>query len=265
MNYSYQKLNKKYIFIIVNLNTMKKQILLFGLSVFTLSGYAQQAKSDSAAVVLMDRMSDFIGELQSCSYTLNVEEDMMSEDNIMVKKFSEDAVYMVGPDKMLVSKNASKGHQSYLYNGTQLAYYSHNENNYGIIDTPDNIIETIEKVNADYDLEFPAADFFYPEFTDDLIASSTEIKYIGKSMVNGKECFHIMAIGTDFDFQFWISNDAFNLPMKFVYVYKNKKGVPQYEGTFSDWKINPVFPDAMFNFLPPAGAKQITIVAKSKI
>lgn len=243
---------------------MKKQILLFGLSLATLSGYSQSAKSDSVAVLLMDRMSDFIGELQSCSYTLNVGEDVINEDNIMVKKFSEDEVYMVGPDKMLVSKNGTKGHQSYLYNGTQLAYYSHNENNYGIINTPDNIIETIQKVNADYDLEFPAADFFYPSFTDDLIASSTEVKYIGKAMINGKECFHIMAIGSDFDFQFWICNDAFNLPMKFVYVYKNKKGAPQYEASFSDWKINPVFPESMFNFLPPPTANKITILSKSK-
>jgi hypothetical protein len=73
-----------------------------------------------------------------------------------------------------------------------------------------------------------------------------------------------MAIGSDFDFQFWISNDAYNLPMKFIYVYKNKKGAPQYEGTLSDWKINPVVPDAMFNFLPPPGAKKIRIISKSQ-
>ncbi|QBN17727.1 DUF2092 domain-containing protein [Flavobacterium nackdongense] len=242
---------------------MKKQILLLGLSLISLVSVAQPAKCDSVAVLLMDRMSDFIGELQSCSYKLNVGEDFSGEDNFMLKKFSEDLVYMVGPDKMLVSKKGSKGQQSYLYNGTQLAYYSHDENNFGIIDAPDNIIETIEKVNSDYDIEFPAADFFYPAFTDDLIENSSQIKYIGKSMVNDTECFQLLAIGTDFDFQFWISNDAFNLPMKFVYVYKNKKGSPQYEGTFSEWKINPVFPDSMFNFLPPPQAIQIRIASKS--
>jgi hypothetical protein len=243
---------------------MKKQILLLGLALLPFIGFAQPAKCDSVAVLLMDRMSDFIGELQSCNYKLNVEEDYYNDDNFMVKKFSEDEVYMVGPDKMLVSINGNKGHRSYLYNGTQLAYYSHDENNYGIIETPDNIVETIDKVNADYDIEFPAADFFYPAFTDDLIESSQQIKYLGKSQVNGKECFHLLAIGAEFDFQFWISNDGYNLPMKFVYVYKNKKGAPQYQGTFSDWKINPTVPDAMFNFLPPPGAKQIRIVSKSQ-
>lgn len=243
---------------------MKKLILLFGLSLLTLNSYAQPAKCDSTAVLLMDRMSDFIGELQSCSFKLNVGEDTRNIDNLMVKKYSEDEVYMVGPDKLLVNKNGSKGKQSYYYNGTQLAYYSHNENNYGIIAAPDNIIETIHKVNADYDLDFPAADFFYPAFTDDLIANSSEIKYLGKSVIDGKEFFHIMAIGSDFDFQFWISNDAYNLPMKFIYVYKNKKGAPQYEGTLSDWKINPVVPDSMFNFLPPPGAKKIRIISKTQ-
>ena len=243
---------------------MKKQITIFCLSLLAFSGYAQPAKCDSVAVILMDRMSDFIGELQSCSFKLKVGEDMINQDNIMVKNFSEDEVYMVGPDKMVVGINGMKGHKSYLYNGTQLAYYSHDENNYGIIDAPDNIIETIDKVNADYDIEFPAADFFYPAFTDDLLESSQEIKYIGKSVVDGKECFHLIAIGSEFDFQFWIANDAYNLPIKFVYVYKNKKGSPQYEGTFSEWKINPVFPDAMFNYSPPPGAKQIKIVSKSQ-
>jgi hypothetical protein len=243
---------------------MKKQILFFAILLMAFSGYSQPAKCDSVALILMDRMSDFIGELQSCSFKLNVAEDFIKDDSYLVKNFSEDEVYMVGPDKMLVSKNGSKGHQSYLYNGTNLAYYSHDENNYGIIETPDNIMETIDKVNADYNLEFPAADFFYPAFTDDLIANSKEIKYLGKSVINGKECFQILSIGNDFDFQFWISNDAFNLPMKFVFTYKNKKGAPQYEGTFSDWKINPVLPDAMFNFMPPPEANQIRIVSKSK-
>lgn len=243
---------------------MKKQILFFGLAMLSAVSYAQTTKTDSVAITLMDRMSDFIGELQSCSYKLNVGEDVFDEGNNMIKCFSVDEVYIVGPDKMLVNKNGSKKHQTYFYNGTQIAYYSHNENNYGIIDAPDNLIETIDKVNADYDVEFPAADFFYPAFTDDLIASSTEIKYIGKSIINGMECFQLLAIGGDFDFQFWISNDAYNLPMKFVYVYKNKKGAPQYEATFSEWKINPVVPDAMFNFFPPPGAKQIRIISKSQ-
>lgn len=244
---------------------MKKLVLIFAMSLIAFSVHAQSAKSDSTAIVLMDRMSDFIGELQSCKFTLNVSEDFLIEDCYLLKKHSEDQVNMVGPDKMLVSKNGSKGHQSYMYNGTQIAYYSHDENNYGMIDAPDNIIDAIDKVNADYDIEFPAADFFYPAFTDDLIASSKEIKYVGKSKINGKECFHIVAIGDEYDFQFWLSNDAYNLPMKFVFTYKNKKGAPQYEGTFCDWEVNPVLPNAMFNFSPPPGAKQIRIVAKSQI
>lgn len=243
---------------------MKKQILFLSIALFSFSGFAQPAKCDSIAVILMDRMSDFIGELQSCSYKLNVSEDYFPEDEIMLKKISTDEVYMVGPNKMLVIKNGTKGHEAYMYNGTQFAYYSHDENNYAIIDAPENIMETIDKVNDEYDLEFPAADFFAPAFTDDLIAASQHIKYIGKSRVNGKECFHLLVIAPEFDFQFWISNDAFNLPMKFVYAYKTKKGSPQYEGTFSDWQLNPVVPETMYNFSPPPGAKEIRIVAKSQ-
>ncbi len=243
---------------------MKKLILIFSASLLSICSNAQPAKYESSASIILDRMSDFIGDLQSCSFKLNVEIDNHNDDKIMVKDIGADEVFMVGPDKMLVNTNGLKGHRSYFYNGNQLAYYSHDENNYGIIDAPATIMETITEVNANYGLEFPAADFFYPSFTDDLIESSQQIKYLGKSNIGGKECFHLISIGSVVDAQFWISNDAYNLPMKFVLVYKTEKDSPQYEATFSDWQINPTLPDAMFNFVPPPGANEIRIVSKNE-
>ena len=60
-------------------------------------------------------------------------------------------------------------------------------------------------------------------------------------MVDGQECFHILAINSERTAQFWIANDAFNLPKKFVLTYKNK-GNLQYESTFSNWRLNPNIP-----------------------
>jgi hypothetical protein len=61
--------------------------------------------------------------------------------------------------------------------------------------------------------------------------------------------------------QYWISNDAYNLPKKYVIIYKNRQNM-QYEGTFSNWEINPDIPEAVFEFTPPPMAAEIKILAK---
>lgn len=241
---------------------MKKLLLIICYASISYGALAQDKRIDPVALQIFDRMSDFIGELQSCSYNLNVESDIVTDDKYYIKKFGFDEVYMSGPDKMFVNTFGLKGHRSYLYNGSLLAYYSHDENNYAVIEAQPTIMETISSINYNYDLEFPAADFFYPAFTDDLIATSSQIIYIGKSTINGTDCFQLVAIGPNYDSQYWISNDAYNLPMKFVITYKNEKDRPQYDATFSNWQVNPILPDAMFNFLPPPGSHQIAIKAK---
>ena len=43
-------------------------------------------------------------------------------------------------------------------------------------------------------------------------------------------------------------------------VYTKKELNPQYEAVLSDWKINPVLPDALFEFKAPPGAKKIKLL-----
>jgi hypothetical protein len=81
----------------------------------------------------------------------------------------------------------------------------------------------------------------------------------------GKNCFHIIATNKESSFQIWITADAFNLPLRYTVVSRNLNGNPQYEGTFSEWQINPDLPSSMFNFLPPPGAAKIRMLSKSEM
>ncbi|MEK6479161.1 DUF2092 domain-containing protein [Catalinimonas sp. 4WD22] len=226
---------------------------------------------DPIAVLILDRMSEVIGELSSCSYTLQTSYDMQDSTFFiptkglgLVKHFTEEEVYMQGPDKMLVNSNGDRGHRGYWYNGDSLTYYSYSENNFAQIDAPDSsILETIYTIHEDYGIEFPAADFFNPYFTDDLLFQSDKLLFMGSSKLNGKDCFRIVAAGDEMNVQLWISNDALTLPQKMVIVYLAQEDNPQYEVTFSDWQLNPDLPDALFEFMPPPDASEITLVPKN--
>jgi len=240
-----------------------KKIFLVACGIWiSCSAPAQSNNYDSVAVRILDRMSAVIGDLESCSFKLKVANDLTLASGIPIKYFSDYDVYLSGPDKMLVSAHGYGGHRQLMYNGQQLAYYSFDENNYGIVNAPNTLIATFDSLNKKYGIDFPAADFFYPAFTDDVLQASDSIHYLGIETIGGREYFHIIAYGKQINIQFWINNDAYNLPESFTISYKQKKGNPQYIGLFSDWQINPKLPNAMFDFSPPPKATKVKILSR---
>lgn len=218
------------------------------------------AQIDSAAVAVLDKMSGVIGNLRSCSFTIITEYDIYNDKLGLVKHSDEANVFLKAPDKLLVNKKGDKGKKDIFYDGKMFTYFSPNNNQYSTISAPATIIETIDSIHNTFGIDFPAADLFYPYFVDDLLDVATNLSYLGLTTVDGKECFHIAGTTIDFTFQFWISNDESNVPIKMSIVYTNKIGNPQYEAVFMKWNLNPSLDDSMFNFTVPSNAVKIKFV-----
>jgi len=224
---------------------------------------AQTRKIDTVAVTILDKMSAMIGDLSSCSVTIRSNYDVRSKELGLVKHSDEEQLFLHGPDKLLIRSEGDKGSRDFVYNGETLSYYSMDKNQYGQIRIPASIMEMIDTVNKLYGIEFSGADFFYPGFVDDILSESKALVYLGLTRVDGKECFHIAGTASDKTFQFWISNDAFTLPLKMVIIYTGKELSPQYEAVLTDWQVNPTLPDALFNFSAPPKAKKIKLAPLS--
>jgi hypothetical protein len=238
-----------------------KKIQLALLSLFIgYSTFAQTKKMDTLAVSILDRMSDVIGELSSVSFTIKTRTDEMNQDLGLITHFTTNQVYFNGPNQMLVRAENDKENKGYWYNGKQLVYYSFSENNYAVIETPETTIEMIDEVNDKYGVDFPAADFFYPTFTDNVLKNYDELKFAGLRKIEGKDCFYVIARNKEMSVQLWITNDAYTLPVKMIIMYHSTKNdAKQYEANFSNWEINPFLPEVIFNFQPPPNAKEILI------
>jgi hypothetical protein len=242
----------------------KKLLLIITISVLTTQLKAQSFKIDTVAVSILDEMSAVIGDMNSCSVTVKSNYDVNSHRLGLIKRSNEEQVYLQGPDKLLIRSEGDRGSRSFYYNGKTLSYYSLDKNQFAEIETLPTIVSMIDTVNKMYGIDFPAADFLYPSFVDDILADAKNLVYLGITKVDGKECFHIAGTTDDKTFQFWISNDAFYLPVKVVIVYTKKELNPQYEAILCDWKINPVFPDALFQFKAPPKAKKIKLLRVSR-
>ena len=240
---------------------MKRISISFLLLTFVLHSGAQSSKIDTVAISILDHMSSVIGDMGSCSVKVKSNYDVRSQNFGLVKHSDDEQVYLHGPDKLLVKSDGDKGSRDFFYNGKTLSYYSGNKNQFAQVQSPATIVGMIDSVHKMYGVDFPVADFFYPSFVDDLIAESKNLAYLGMTTVDGKECFHIAGMANDKTYQFWISNDAYYLPVKVVIVYTGKELNPQYEAVMTDWQINPSLPDALFEFTAPPKAKKIKMLS----
>jgi len=242
-----------------------KKGCFFMMLVCLLSGQvqAQNAKFDTVAVSILDRMSEIIGQLGSCAATVKTNYDVGSQELGLVKHSDIEHIFIGGPDKLLVRSEGDKGNRSLLYNGNTLSYYSADKNHYAQVNVPSSLVDMIDYMNKHYGIVFPMADFLYPTFVGDILAEANSLVLLGMTKVDGKDCFHIAGTAKNKTFQFWIADDAYYLPVKLVVINTDKPMNPQYEATYCDWQINPNLPSGIFDFKVPQNAKKIKLVALS--
>lgn len=240
----------------------RKLFFLIGFVIITITMRSQSQRIDSSAVYILNRTTESLQYIKSCSFKSVMTYDIANDNLGLVKHSINEKVSIKFPDKMKITSTGDKGNKSLWYDGKNLNYYSFDNNTYATATAPKSVIETIDETSKKFGIEFPAADFFYESFLDDLRAEQGSLVYLGKTIIDDKECFHIAGTDKNKSFQFWIGNDDFFLPIKMVIVYTNDKNKPQYEAIYKDWVINPDFPDYMFEFIAPPKATKVQFQAR---
>ncbi len=240
-----------------------KKVLLIIFMIIPLLGVGQnETVVDSATVTILDRMSDLIGDLGSCSFILETSVDAKNDHGEYEKRYTTHEVHFSGNNKMNVQSRGDNGAKGFWYDGETFSYLNYKENNYVTLEAPETTIEMIDSLHVNFDIKFPAADFFYPSLTDDILEAFDVINYLGVKTIDGEDCTHIMATNDTMTLQIWVSTGAMFIPKRYVIVEKDKN-YRQFEGTFTKFKINPDLPDALFDFAPPRNARLISIMAKN--
>lgn len=235
--------------------------LVFVFLILIISGKSY-GQFDSIAVAILDSMSDRISQLETCSFRFYTEYDINSDEYGLITHSESGNVFLKGPDKLYIDKKGDKGHKSIYYNGKSFLVYSFDKNQYASVPAELRLIDLIDSISSYYGVEFPGADVFYPDFTDDILEHSTNLLFLGITMVVDSECYHIAGVQNDMNFQMWITADGQYIPMKMTIDYTKKAGTPRYRIVFLDWKSDEEMNDSKFEFVEPPGAQKITISKK---
>lgn len=234
----------------------RKLLIAVFATLFLFSCSTEPKVYDQRAIASFDALSETIGNLESCSYTLNTFVSKKSGEQYS----NENDVYMRGPNKMYIHSIGTKGERSYWYDGKIMGYFNFGNNSFDTVPAPDNIIKTIDGLHKKYGIDFPAADFFYPTFTDDIIDHFDRILFFGDETIDGVECVVSEATSDKFLVHIWIDKNT-NLPHKLVISNVNNP-LGYYEAVFSNWRKNPNLPDILFEFKPPENSKRVALKLK---
>jgi len=214
---------------------------------------------DTRAIEALDQVANVIGEMESCSFTLKVNKSSLIDVGNWKTLSSESDVYMRGPDKLYVHSVSDNGNKGMWYNGSELATFSFTKNTYDTVPVTGNIIEAIDYIHNKYDVDFPAADFFYPTLTDDIMEDFDRVYYMGEQVTGDKTYLLIEASNDTQRVNIWIDKST-NLPSEFEIFRSNDE--EHYAAQFLNWKVNPEIGDVVFDFLAPSDSDRVALKAK---
>lgn len=239
---------------------VKKYLTILTLILFTTITSKSYAQYDSIAIAILDSVSDKISLLETCSYDFDSEYDISNKEYGLITHTEIGTVYLKGPDKLSIERKGDRGHRRFFYDGKTYSLYSFDKNQYATAPATMSIIELVDSLSSYFGVEVPGIDIFYPDFVDNLLATSNNLIFLGNTVIEEKNCYHIAGATDDMTYQFWIKIDSPGLPLKMSIVYINKPEKPRYAIRFLNWKLNEDINDSTFVFSAPEGSKQIKLI-----
>ena len=226
---------------------------------FSTVGWAQAPSVDPAATQILQRMTDYLGDLQKFSvHTQNTLEDELDSGQRIDLDVSADVV-ISRPNKLRAERKGDLIDQSFFYNGKSLTLYNPSDKVYATEPAPGTIEEVLDFARESLGLIVPVADLVYRNAYTLLMQDVTFAMIVGKAVIGGVKCDHLLFSRPGVDFQVWVADSGQPLPYKYVVTDTGVTARLSVTTVMSDWNVAPTVADAQFTFVPPKGANLIAI------
>jgi len=212
---------------------------------------------DPAAKQILKRMTDYLGGLQKFSvHTQNTIEDLLITGQMVDVDVSAD-VTISRPNKLHAQRKGDLVDQVFTYDGKTLTLYNPSDKVYATEPAPGTIEEMLDFARESLGLTVPVADLVYRNAFPLLMQDVSLAVVIGKSVISGVTCDHLLFSRPGVDFQVWVANSGLPLPYKYVVTDTGTPALLSVTTVMSNWNVSPDVTDARFTFVPPKGAQQI--------
>jgi hypothetical protein len=235
-------------------------LVIIGISTLPSISPATGSSIDPRADQILRKMCNYLGSLQQFSvHTQNTLEDTLDSGHRV--DFGIAAKVVVSrPNKLRAERSGDLVDQIFFYDGKTLTLYNPSDKVYATEPAPGTIEEMFNFTRESLGLIIPIADLVYRNSYPLLMQDVTLATVIGKSVIDGVTCDHLLFSRPGVAFQVWVADDGQPLPYKYVVTDTATYARLSVTTVMSDWNIEPAADDTRFSFVPPKGVKQIAFM-----
>ncbi len=226
------------------------------LSPFT--GLAETTQSvDEEALAILKTMNDYLLSHQAVSFRAIENEEEVLDNGQKLMSSREIRFEMLRPNKFHVKRQDAGGELEMFYDGSSFTLFRKNVNFFSTVVAPPTVSEVFVELEQKRDIQIVARDLLRDDSYSFLLASASSGFVVGDDLVDGILCTQLAFRSADTDMQIWITKGAQALPRKYVITSRWITSAPQYEVSFSDWKVQDTIDNGVFMFKAPQGALEI--------
>ena len=223
---------------------------------------AQAPAVDPAAVQKLKQMTEFLDGLQQFSVQAESTLEELHVTGHRVDKLLAVTVTVKRPNKMRAARAGGLMDQRFFYDGKTLTLYNPAEKVYATEAAPDTIERMIDFARETVGVLLPAADLLYRNVFPLLMQDVTLAAVVGKTVIGGVKCDHLLFSRPGVDFQIWIAEGKRPFPRRYVVTETDTPALLSISTALSDWKTDVAVDDAQFNFVPPKGTSAIRFLPR---
>lgn len=207
---------------------------------------ADDSRIDPKTLSILREMTQFIGIRNNYTFKAEIMYDNILDTGQRLQVTASEKVFLEKPDKVFIEYRGDFSAYKFLYNYNKVTILDTTTNTYTVVNVPETINSTFDRLSKVYGFRPPLSDFFYLFPYKSMIENVKSSSYIGTSFVFGVRCHHLYFVEEDKDWQIWIEDGNRKIPRKLVITYKNLPGSPQFIAILADWILNEPFSETLF-------------------
>ena len=215
---------------------------------------------DPAATQILQRMTDYLSRLKQFSvHTQTTLEDLLESGHRVDFDISANVI-ISRPNKLHAERKGDLIDQVFYYDGKTLTLHNPSDKVYATEPAPGTIEELLDFARESLGVTVPVADLVYRNAFPLLIQDVNFAKVVGKAVIGGVKCDHLVFSRPGVDFQVWVADSGRPLPYKYVVTDTGIFVRLSITTVMSDWNVKPSVADSRFTFAPPRRAKRIAFM-----
>jgi len=214
---------------------------------------------------VLTEMSELLTAAKTLRFRAEASLDEAFSDGLMVQSGWTVDFTARRPDRLFAVSSDPYPRRLMWYDGSTWSILFVGQEKYSTARVPPSLDDALDMMTIDYGVNLPMADFLYSRPFEVLTELATEGLYLGKQLVDGVLCHHLVFRQETIDWQIWIADGGLPLPQKTVITYKDLPGSPQFSVRLSGWDLTTPAGEATFVFTPSEELERVEFMTLSEL